>query len=209
MNTKLLIQAISGVIPGGISTKDFAAIISTDKNTAEKILDMLTQNGIGQTIGNLVNFEDGDKLKTALFAIKNGVPIEEVSRYIDWKDFEGLVAEILDSKHFDVLRNFRLTKPTMEIDVVGVRLGIALIIDCKHWKRLSHSALETIVVKQVERVKHYMSNAKDVIAAPVIVTLNQEETSFISNVPIVPILQLSSFIDEFYGSMEEIKTIEK
>jgi len=202
-------QAISGVIPGGISTKDFAAIISTDKNTAEKILDMLTQNGIGQTIGNLVNFEDGDKLKTALFAIKNGVPIEEVSRYIDWKDFEGLVAEILDSKHFDVLRNFRLTKPTMEIDVVGVRLGIALIIDCKHWKRLSHSALETIVVKQVERVKHYISNAKDVIAAPVIVTLNQEETSFISNVPIVSILQLSSFIDEFYGSMEEIKTIEK
>ena len=209
MNTKLLMQAISGVIPGGISTKDFAAIISTDKNTAEKILDMLTQNGIGQTIGNLVNFEDGDKLKTALFAIKNGVPIEEVSRYIDWKDFEGLVAEILDSKHFDVLRNFRLTKPTMEIDVVGVRLGIALIIDCKHWKRLSHSALETIVVKQVERVKHYISNAKDVIAAPVIVTLNQEETSFISKVPIVPILQFSSFIDEFYGSMEEIKTIEK
>ena len=202
-------QAISGVIPGGISTKDFAAIISTDKNTAEKILDMLTHNGIGQTIGDLVNFEDGDKLKTALFAIKNGVPIEEVSRYIDWKDFEGLVAEILDSKHFDVLRNFRLTKPTMEIDVVGVRLGIALIIDCKHWKRLSHSALETIVVKQVERVKHYMSNAKDAIAAPVIVTLNQEETSFISKVPIVPILQLSSFIDEFYGSMEEIKTIEK
>jgi len=202
-------QAISGVIPGGISTKDFAAIIYTDKNTAEKILDMLTQNGIGQTIGNLVNFEDGDKLKTALFAIKNGVPIEEVSRYIDWKDFEGLVAEILDSKHFDVLRNFRLTKPTMEIDVVGVRLGIALIIDCKHWKRLSHSALETIVVKQVERVKHYISNAKDVTAAPVIVTLNQEETSFISKVPIVPILQLSSFIDEFYGSMEEIKTIEK
>jgi len=203
------VQGISGIIPGGISIEDFAAIISTDKNTAEKILDMLTQNGIGQTIGNIVNFEDSDKLKTALFAIKNGVPIEEVSRYIDWKDFEGLVAEILDSKHFDVLRNFRMTRPTMEIDVVGVRLGIALLIDCKHWKRLSYSALETIVVKQIERVKHYVSNAKDVIAAPVIVTLNQEETSFINRVPIVPILQFSSFIDEFYGSLEEIKTIEK
>ena len=70
MNTKLLTQAISGVIPGGISAEDFAVIISTDKNTAEKILDLLTQNGIGQTIGNLVNFEDGDKLKTALFAKK-------------------------------------------------------------------------------------------------------------------------------------------
>ena len=209
MNTKLFVQAISGVIPGGISTEDFAVIISTDKKTAEKALDVLMQNGIGQTVGNLVNFDDGDKLKTALLAIKNGVPIEEVSRHIDWKDFEGLVAEILDTKHFDVLRNFRMTKPTMEIDVVGVRLGVALLIDCKHWKKLSRSALETIVVKQIERVKYYVSNAKDVIAAPVIVTLNQEETSFINKVPIVPILQFSSFIDEFYGSLEEIKTIEK
>ena len=209
MNTKLLVQGIIGIIPGGVSTEDFAVIISADKNTAKKILDMLIQNGIGQTIGNLVNFDDGDKLKTALLAINNGVPIEEVSRYIDWKDFEGLVAEILDTKHFDVLRNFRMTKPTMEIDVIGVRLGVALLIDCKHWKKLSRSALETIVVKQIERVKYYVSNAKDVIAAPVIVTLNQEETSFINKVPIVPILQFSSFIDEFYGSLEEIKTIEK
>ena len=209
MNTKLLVQGIIGVIPGCVSTEDFAVIISTDKNTAKKILNMLIQNGIGQTIGNLVNFDDGDKLKTALLAINNGVPIEEVSRYIDWKDFEGLVAEILDTKHFDVLRNFRMTKPTMEIDVIGVRLGVALLIDCKHWKKLSRSALETIVVKQIERVKYYISNAKDVIAAPVIVTLNQEETSFINKVPIVPILQFSSFIDEFYGSLEEIKTIEK
>ena len=209
MNIKLLEQGISGIIPGGISIEDFAVIISTDKNTAERILDMLIQNGIGQTIGDLVNFEDGDKLKTALLAIKNGIPIEEVSQYIDWKDFEGLVAEILDTKHFDVLRNFRMTKPTMEIDVIGVRLGVALLIDCKHWKKLSRSALETIVVKQIERVKYYISNAKDVIAAPVIVTLNQEETSFINKVPIVPILQFSSFIDEFYGSLEEIKTIEK
>jgi len=209
LNTKLLVQGITGIIPGGISTEDFAVITSTDKNTAEKILGMLIQYGIGQTIGNLVNFDDGDKLKAALLTIKNGAPIEEVSRYIDWKDFEGLVAEILDTKHFDVLRNFRMTKPTMEIDVVGTRLGVTLLIDCKHWKKLSHSALETIVVKQIERVKHYISSTKDVVAAPVIVTLNQEETSFINKVPIVPILQFSSFIDEFYGSLEEIKTIEK
>jgi len=209
LNANLLMQGITGVIPGGISIEDFAAIIDINKNTAEKILDILIQNGIGKTIGNLVNFDNGDKIRTALLAIKNGIPIEEVSRHIDWKDFEGLVAEILDSNHFDVLRNFRMTKPTMEIDVVGVRLGIALLIDCKHWKRLSHSALETIVAKQVERVKHYVLGSKDVIAVPVIVTLYQEETSFINRVPIVPILQFSSFVDEFYGSLEKIKTIEK
>ena len=150
-----------------------------------------------------------NKLKTALSAIKSGAPIEEASRDVDWKDFEGLVAEILESKNFEVIRNFRMRKPTMEIDVVGIHLGVAVLIDCKHWKRMTKSALEKIVLKQIDRVKHYVANTDEVVAAPVIVTLYQEETKFVSKVPIVPIIQFSSFIDEFYGNLEEIRTIEK
>jgi len=150
-----------------------------------------------------------NKLKTALSVIKSGVPIEEASRDVDWKDFEGLVAEILESKNFEVIRNFRMRKPTMEIDVVGMHLGVAVLIDCKHWKRMTNSALDKIVLKQIDRVKHYVANTDEVVAAPVIVTLYQEETKFVSKVPIVPIIQFSSFIDEFYGNLEEIKTIEK
>ena len=150
-----------------------------------------------------------NKLKTALLAVKIGVPIEEASRSVDWKDFEGLVAEILESKNFEVVRNFRMKKPTMEIDVVGIRLGTALLIDCKHWKRMSNSALEKIVLRQTDRVKHYVTTTNEVVAAPVIVTLYQEETRFINRVPIVSIMQFSSFIDEFYGNLEEIRTIEK
>jgi Holliday junction resolvase len=150
-----------------------------------------------------------NKLKTALLAIKSGAPIEEASRDVDWKDFEGLVAEILESKNFEVIRNFRMRKPTMEIDVVGIHLGVAVLIDCKHWKRMTNSALEKIVRRQIDRVRHYVANTDEVVAAPVIVTLYQEETKFVSKVPIVPIIQFSSFIDEFYGNLEEIRTIEK
>jgi len=150
-----------------------------------------------------------NKLKTALSAIKSGAPIEEASRDVDWKDFEGLVAEILESKNFEVIRNFRMRKPTMEIDVVGMHLGVAVLIDCKHWKRMTNSALEKIVLRQIDRVKHYVANTDEVVAAPVIVTLYQEETRFVNRVPIVPIMQFSSFIDEFYGNLEEIRTIEK
>jgi len=150
-----------------------------------------------------------NKLKTTLLAIKTGVPIEEASRSVDWKDFEGLVAEILESKNFEVVRNYRMKKPTMEIDVVGTHLGTAVLIDCKHWKRMSNSALETIVLRQTERVKHFVAITSEVVAVPVIVTLYQEETRFINRVPIVPIMQFSSFIDEFYGNLEEIRTIEK
>ena len=209
MNVNLLIKGINGIIPDGVSIKDFAVITRMDENKAKEILDILIQNEIGEINGELINFEDGDKLKAAIFAINNGATIEKVSQYIDWKDFEGLVAKILDSKNFDVSQNFRMKNPTMEIDVIGMRFGIAILIDCKHWKRMSHSTLEVIVRKQIERVKHYVSSTSDVIAVPVIVTLYQEETSFINKVPIVPILKFSSFIDDFYGRLDEIKTIEK
>ena len=150
-----------------------------------------------------------NKLKTALSDIKSGVPIEEASRDVDWKDFEGLVAEVLESKNFEVTRNFRMKKPTMEIDVVGIHLGTAVLIDCKHWKRMSNSALEKIVLKQIERVKHYVTTTNEIMAVPVIVTLYQEATKFVNRVPIVPIMQFSSFIDEFYGNLENIRTVEK
>ena len=149
------------------------------------------------------------KLKDAISAIKSGVPIEEASRDVDWKDFEGLVAEILESKNFEVTRNFRMKKPPMEIDVVGIHLGTAVLIDCKHWKRMTNSALENIVLKQIDRVKHYVAITDEVMAAPVIVTLYQESVKLVNKVPIVPIMQFSSFIDEFYGNLEDIRTVEK
>ena len=97
----------------------------------------------------------------------------------------------------------------MEIDVIGVKLNVVILIDCKHWKRMSSSALNEIVRKQVKRVKRYADEISDVVTVPVIVTLHQEQISFINKVPIVPIMQLSSFLDELYGNLEQVKTIEK
>ena len=151
----------------------------------------------------------GKQTRKCNLSNKSGVPIEEASRDVDWKDFEGLVAEILESKNFEVTRNFRMKKPTMEIDVVGIHLGTAVLIDCKHWKRMTNSALENIVLKQIDRVKHYVTKTDEVMAAPVIVTLYQEGVKLVNKVPIVPIMQFSSFIDEFYGNLEEIRTVEK
>jgi hypothetical protein len=40
------------------------------------------------------------------------------------------------------------------------------------------------------------------------VTLYQEQLSFIEKVPIVPILQFSSFVDEVYGNLDQVNVIE-
>jgi hypothetical protein len=87
-------------------------------------------------------------------------------------------------------------------------MDIALLIDCKHWKTMSKSVLNDIVKKQVERVKRYVAD-ENMSALPVIVTLHQEEIQFVENVPIVPIMKLSSFLDEFVGNLDSLASIEK
>jgi len=209
MHVRELIKGIDAIIPDGISIQDFTIVTDTNNKTAKSILDVFIKNDIGKFEGDTVYFELGDKIKAAFLIIENGAQVEQVSEHLDWKDFEGLVAQILEKKGFATIKNMILTKPRMEIDVVGINHGIAMLIDCKHWKKLSQSSLNTIVEKQIKRVKHYVSKTNEAVAVPVIVTLYHEQINFINRVPIVPVQQLSSFIDEFYGNLDKVNTIEK
>ncbi len=202
-----MIIGLPGIIPGGVSVQDFSAVTKMNSNDSKIILDEFVKNDIGTKQDNSYYFEVGDKLKIAIALLEKGSPIDEISVALDWRDFEGLTAEILSEKNFAVLKNMMLTKPRMEIDVVGIRLGIAILIDCKHWKRYSTSSLFTAVKKQIERTKQYVAKTPGSIAVPVIVTLYQDKIDFIENVPIVPIFQFASFIDEFYGNIDQMKII--
>tara|TARA_B100000029_G_scaffold346812_1_gene339161 strand:- start:479 stop:1147 length:669 start_codon:yes stop_codon:yes gene_type:complete len=209
LNPKLVVKGINGIIEGGVSVTDFAVVSELDEINAKELLYTLVQNGIGVWNDDLVDFDiPNDRLQTALFAIKLGATIEDVSEFLTWRDFESLTGMILHEHNFDVTKNLILTKPRMEIDVIGEKMNIALLIDCKHWKNMSKSALDEIVKKQIERVKHFVTD-KNISALPVIVTLHQEEIQFIGNVPIVPIMKLSSFLSEFIGNLDSLKSIEK
>ena len=209
MNPKQVVKGINGILEGGVSVTDFSIVTELDEISAKELLYTLVQNGIGTWNDDLVDFDiPNDRLQTALFAINLGATIEDVSEYLTWRDFESITGLILEEKDFDVTKNLILTKPRMEIDVVGTKMDIALLIDCKHWKTMSKSALDEIVKKQVERVKRYVAD-ENMSALPVIVTLHQEEIQFIENVPIVPIMKLSSFLDEFVGNLDSLASIEK
>ena len=209
MNPKLAVKGINGVIEGGISVTDFAVVTELDEISAKELLYTLVQNGIGTWNDDLVDFDiPHDRLQTALFAITLGATIEDVSEYLTWRDFEAITGIILEENGFDVTKNLVLTKPRMEIDVIGKKMNLALLIDCKHWKTMSKSALDEIVKKQIERVKRYVAD-EDITALPVIVTLHQEGTQLVENVPIVPIMKLPSFLDEFVGNLGSLKSIEK
>ena len=209
MHHKLIIRGIRAIIPGGVSEHDFSVASEMDEFSAKELLQIFLQNGIGVLDENIVEFQNSDRIKASIFAIRNGATIEDVSEFLSWQNFEELVSRVLDENGFHIQKNLILTKPRMEIDVVGIKLGISILIDCKHWKRMTQSALNDIVEKQVERVKSYVQKTESTSAIPVIVTLHQEKVNFVNQVPIVPIMELSSFLDEFYGNLDKMKTIEK
>ncbi len=202
----MLAKGIKGIVPGGISVKDFAMATNTSEEMAVEILDNFMQNGIGTYENSIIHFEENDRLKTGIMAISMGAPIDEVSTLLEWQDFESLTAEILEKRDFEIMRNVILRKPKMQIDVIGIKSGIAILIDCKHWKRMSQSALEKAVKKQVERTKHFLAKEKIQVAVPAIVTLYQHEPRFIERVPVIPIYQLDAFCDEFYGNVDEFRS---
>ena len=200
---------LHGIIVGGVSAADFNAVTGINIVDSETILDDLAQSGIGTRQNNMYHFQDGDKLQIATLLLENGSPVDEIAAVLNWRDFEGLTGKIMSSKNFAVIKNMMLTKPRMEIDVVGIRMGIAVLIDCKHWKRYSPSSLSSAVRKQIRRTVQYVAKTQGAMAVPVIVTLYQDRINFIENVPIVPILQFSSFIDEFYGNLDQVRIIKR
>ena len=202
-------SGLHGIIVGGVSAADFNAVTGINIVDSETILRDLAQSGIGTRQNNMYHFQDGDKLQIATLLLENGSPIDEIAAVLNWRDFEGLTGKIMSSKNFAVIKNMMLTKPRMEIDVVGIRMGIAVLIDCKHWKRYSPSSLSSAVKKQIRRTVQYVAKTQGAMAVPVIVTLYQDRINFIENVPIVPILQFSSFIDEFYGNLDQVRIIKR
>ena len=204
-----MISGLHGIIVGGVSAADFNAVTGINLVDSETILNDLTQSGVGTRQDNTYHFQDGDKLQIATLLLENGSPIDEIAAVLDWRDFEGLTGKIMSSKNFAVIKNMMLTKPRMEIDVVGIRMGIAVLIDCKHWKRYSPSSLSSAVRKQIRRTVQYVAKTQGAMAVPVIVTLYQDKINFIENVPIVPIFQFSSFIDEFYGNLDQMRIIKR
>jgi len=156
-------------------------------------------------------------LDLAIHLLKQGLSVKEISRYIDWSDFEKVSAEILNAHKYFVKTNFRLTKPVkLEIDVIGVdpRSGRGLFIDCKHWSRGIHrSALVEIVDKHVNRIEKfikyyrwardkwvYFKYLREII--PVIITLTTPSLRYYKNTLIVSIQEFNQVLLDLYTVLD-------
>ena len=65
--------------------------------------------------------------------------VEELAKGLDWRSFERLTAMMFESLGYSTLTNLRIRRK--ELDVVAYNDTYAFAADCKHWKRMSISAI--------------------------------------------------------------------
>ena len=217
MHRVLLGKAVRAISPQEITLEEFqykSGIVS--RTTAKDVLEYIVNNGIGNTTSNRSQylFSKADKMKLAMLALQRGCDIESISKSVSWKDFEALASEIFSLCGYLTRTNIRLSKPSrIEIDVIGVNQKLAIVADCKHWRRYSISSISSYAEKQTQRTK-ILFKAKGKTkqgyiarAIPIILTLYSMDVEFIDGVPIVPISKFKSFIEDVSVHLSEILVI--
>jgi hypothetical protein len=205
MHPELLVKALAAIEPNTNLENFWKASGIGSASVAQSVLDFLTSNDIGTITKNTIEFSGSDRLHAALLALRMGCDIERVSGRLSWKDFEKLASEVLISCGYRTQTNLQMTKPRMEVDVIGVSSGFAIAVDCKHWKRSSPSSLAGFSKKQAARTARLLGLDKTICSAvPMIMTLHAEPVNFSNGVPVVPVHKFRSFVNDVKDFLPEI-----
>jgi hypothetical protein len=205
----LLCRAIAAVDPSVSSLDEFQAISGIQtRSVARSVVEFLAGSGIGVISRSIVSFSGTDRMRAAMLCIQHGCDIQRVSAQISWKDFERLASEALNSYGYRTRTNVRFVKPRMEIDVVAEHSSLALAIDCKHWKHTNASSISEYSRKQAARAHRLVEKESRITRAiPLILTLHAESVRFVDRIPVVPIAQFRSFLEEVQAYVAEIRVM--
>ena len=181
----------------------------------EQIKKFLSLN-LAEKKGALIRVSPLQRLKIAFRAISLGADIERVCRNLSWKEFEDVAVTAFQANGYSTIKRFRFRHEDRmwEIDVLAVKGKIVLCVDCKRWmKRLAASTMSKVAEAQMERVRALSKSFSKIMdkltfpaegrifLIPMILSLVPASSKFCNGVPIVPILQLQNFLDEFPAHM--------
>lgn len=143
--------------------------------------------------------------------LRRGIPVEEATKDLEWKDFEGVVSDAFEANGFRTMRNLRFSheKRRYEVDVVAMERPRLVAVDCKHWglRAGKGSALKAASLAQLNRAVNLGKKAQEIpgigiggwgeaTIVPCVVTLYEERVVESGGVLIVPLAKLNSFIEE-------------
>jgi hypothetical protein len=189
------------------------------RGITEKILKKLYNKGLIQRNGALVEASLDQRIEIAIQAMKLGADFEKVCGFLDWSEFENIAATAFEANYFFVKRGFRFIGygRRWEIDILAFKESVVVCADCKHWHHGWRRAATIKAVKaQVKRTealatalpmlheKIGSANWKKAVLVPLVLSLYPSPLKFYEKTPIVPILQLKNFLNEFSAHTNQL-----
>jgi len=217
--TNVLISLLKLTASGSVAEEAVAMDANVPVHVANNVLRGLREIGLIEYGNEQIELSSNQRVKVAIHALNHGTDIERVCKVLEWKEFENFAATAFEANNFAVKRNFRFKASgrRWEIDVVAFSEPIVVCVDCKRWRRgWGNSAITKVAAAQAQRTealakaphplqrKIGLDGWKQVTLFPVIISLFPGPVKFYSKVPVVPILQLQNFLDEFQGHMNEL-----
>jgi len=165
-------------------------------------------------------------LDLVITAVRQGVPEKTLVKYIDWRVFEEFAARALAEAGYETYRNIsvRARGVSFELDVIGVKEPLVLVVECKHWqpKYTSPSRLREIVSQHLARLNKLtlmwrslegVKLRRGLKAVPVILVVREYSIPrVVEGAAIVPVSKLKGFLQEIdelvYGNILKAFTLE-
>ncbi len=178
----------------------------------DEVAGALTELGLQDQSG-VWTLDRDSRVRLAFVAVERGVEIESVAMALTWKDFERLVAGILEENGYACVESFRRRGTSslkgMEIDVIGHAGRRIVCVDAKMWnvRGGKASALGTAALRQKERTQRLVELLPSLSArlrlshgkyhlVPAVVTWLVEDLEIFDGVPVVPVFKLNTFLIE-------------
>ena len=175
--------------------------------------------------GDQISMSPYQKMQLAIYAMRHGLCIEDISEALDWREFEDIALTVLVHHGYSNVKHYRFKSQGRchEIDVLGFKEPLVLAIECKHWKRSwQNTVTKHIVDKQRERgvaLSHswqglskqcyppMIRSHKHLTILPIILTLHNTPLKCYKNVPIIPIFYFQNFLTtELYTQLSHLQT---
>jgi hypothetical protein len=220
VKTKVLIALLKLTNNNSTDEESVAMEANVTVYLANKILEELRGIGVVECENGKIEVSSNQRVKLAIHAINHGTDIERVCKVLEWKEFENFTAKAFETNNFAVKRRFRFKAlgRRWEIDVLAYSEPIIFCVDCKRWRRgWGNSAIKRVAAAQAQRTEVLAKNIQDIQRVigldgwvqatlfPVILSLFPGPVKFYSKVPVVPILQLQNFLNEFRGHKTELR----
>jgi hypothetical protein len=195
--SKRLLALLSHTKGGSISTETLFRIFHEKTRQIEALLQSCGCEGrsVNGKLYYLVSQHSRVVLGMKLCSL--GVEISKVAEFLTWGDFEMFVARVAEACGYEVIHDFRLKNPRLQVDVICSKGEFGIAFDCKHWKRDSISALRPAARAQERRVARIKSSGKlpqiDLLV-PALVGLHENTPRMVGRVPVVPVHTLNEFL---------------